>query len=91
MTCLLPAVKHLGLLKEKKEREKAESEADKGLLGIRTSYVPGANQISLYMPMALNMNDTVDYQTPELGAAGAWGTICFKQCRRINGCCKGCS
>tara|TARA_A100001035_G_scaffold253608_1_gene226891 strand:- start:24399 stop:25655 length:1257 start_codon:yes stop_codon:yes gene_type:complete len=55
----------------KKEREKAESEADKGLLGIRTSYVPGANQISLYMPMALNMNDTVDYQTPELGAAGA--------------------
>ena len=55
----------------KKEREKAEAQADKGLLGIRTSYVPGANQISLYMPMALNMNDTVDYQTPELGAAGA--------------------
>ena len=55
----------------KKDREKAESDADRGILGITTSYVPGASQVSLYMPQAINFQENVQYDTPELGAAGA--------------------
>lgn len=54
-----------------KAREKQESQATKGQLGISTSYVPNADQISLYMPMAINIMDNVSYDTPELGARGA--------------------
>lgn len=53
-------------------REAQEAEATKsGQLGVTTSYVPGASQVSLYMPQAINMVDAVNYDTPELGARGA--------------------
>ncbi len=57
--------------KRKKDRETAESDADKGILGVTTSYVPGASQVSLYMPQAINFQENVQYDTPELGAGGA--------------------
>ena len=53
------------------QREKQESEATKGLLGVTTSYVPGASQVALYMPQAINFQENVTYDTPELGARGA--------------------
>lgn len=53
------------------QKEKQENEAFKGELGVTTSYVPGASQVSLYMPQALNIQDRVEYDTPELGARGA--------------------
>lgn len=56
-----------------KDREKAEADAIRSDLGITTSYVPGASQVSLYMPQAINFQDNVQYDTPNLGAAGAAG------------------
>lgn len=56
-----------------KDREKAEADAIRSDLGITTSYVPGASQVSLYMPQAINFQDNVAYDTPNLGAAGAAG------------------
>lgn len=56
-----------------KDREKAEADATRSDLGITTSYVPGASQVSLYMPQAINFQDNVAYDTPNLGAAGAAG------------------
>ena len=53
------------------QREKQESEATKRLLGVTTSYVPGASQVALYMPQAINFQENVTYDTPELGARGA--------------------
>ena len=53
------------------QREKQESEATKGLLGVTTSYVPGASQVALYMPQAINFQENVTYDTAELGARGA--------------------
>ena len=53
------------------QKEKQENEAFKGELGVTTSYVPGASQVSLYMPQALNIQDRVEYDNPELGARGA--------------------
>lgn len=55
----------------KKDRERSEADAEKGILGITTSYVPGASQVSLYMPQAINFQENIQYDTPELGAAGA--------------------
>lgn len=55
----------------KAQREKQESASQKGLLGVSTSYVPNASQVSLYMPQAININDNVAYDNAELGARGA--------------------
>jgi hypothetical protein len=57
--------------KRKKDRERSEAAAEKGILGVTTSYVPGASQVSLYMPQAINFQENIQYDTPELGAGGA--------------------
>lgn len=56
----------------KAQREKQEKDqSQKGILGISTSYVPNASQVSLYMPQAININDNVTYDNADLGARGA--------------------
>lgn len=60
-----------GFAERKAQREKQESNSKKGLLGVSTSYVPNASQVSLYMPQAININDNVTYDNAELGARGA--------------------
>lgn len=56
----------------KRAREEAENKSTKGLLGMKTSYVPDASSVILYMPQALNINDTVNYNiNANLGVRGA--------------------
>lgn len=53
-------------------RQQQENQATKGLLGVTTSYVKNASSVTLYMPQAINMNDTVNYNiSAELGVRGA--------------------
>jgi len=51
-------------------REPTEEEIKVASSGIRTRVIPGEN-VSLYMPIAFNVNDTLRYSNVELGMAGS--------------------
>ena len=55
-----------------KDDEDADPSVSKGLLGFRTKYTD-TSAIKLYMPQALQIADTVNYDTVDLGLAGGAG------------------
>lgn len=52
------------------QKEPTEEEIKVASSGIRTRVIPGEN-VSLYVPIAFNVNDTLRYSNVELGVAGA--------------------
>ena len=55
--------------KDKNAQENSDVTTD--ILGVKTKYVQEAPVVITYFPQALNVNDDVTYDTPELGPAGA--------------------
>jgi hypothetical protein len=55
--------------KDKNAQENAGVTTD--IIGVKTKYVQEAPVVITYFPQAININDDVTYDTPELGPAGA--------------------